>query len=92
MPNHSMPNESNLDMLEAYFKKYPDMPKETILKRHLLRLAHWFSGAAGIFPGDVQMPKRAERNLLIASSTQSEVAMPRIEVGETRIEDHGYFR
>ena len=34
------------DALESYFKKYPDVPKETILKQHLLSLGHWFSDAA----------------------------------------------
>jgi hypothetical protein len=38
--------ESNFDRLEAYFKKYPDVPKETILKQHMLSLGHWFSDAA----------------------------------------------
>ena len=33
-------------MLESYFKKYPDVPEETILKQHLLSLGHWFSDAA----------------------------------------------
>jgi hypothetical protein len=32
--------------LESYFKKYPDVSKETILKQHLLSLGHWFSDAA----------------------------------------------
>ena len=32
--------------MEEYFKKYPDVPKETILKQHLLSLGHWFSDAA----------------------------------------------
>src|SRR5919204_5410111 len=39
-------NESSLEALESYFKKYPDVPKETILKQHLLSLGHWFSDAA----------------------------------------------
>jgi hypothetical protein len=38
--------ESNCDVLESYFKKYPDVPKETILKQHMLSLGHWFSDAA----------------------------------------------
>src|SRR5262245_45474523 len=38
--------ESDLDILEGYFKKYPDVPKETILKQHMLSLGHWFSDAA----------------------------------------------
>ena len=38
--------ESNFDILESYFKKYPDVPKETILKQHMLSLGHWFSDAA----------------------------------------------
>ena len=32
--------------LETYFEKYPDVPKETILKQHMLSLGHWFSDAA----------------------------------------------
>ncbi len=40
------PTESSFDFLEGYFKKYPDVPKETILKQHLLSLGHWFSDAA----------------------------------------------
>jgi hypothetical protein len=39
-------NESNPEELESYFTKYPDVPKETILKQHLLSLGHWFSDAA----------------------------------------------
>ena len=38
--------ESDIDILEGYFKKYPDVPKETILKQHMLSLGHWFSDAA----------------------------------------------
>jgi hypothetical protein len=38
--------QSNFDILEAYFKQYPDVPKETILKQHMLSLGHWFSDAA----------------------------------------------
>lgn len=38
--------ESNLEILEGYFKQYPDVPKETILKQHMLSLGHWFSDAA----------------------------------------------
>jgi hypothetical protein len=37
---------SNLKALESYFEKYPDVPKETILKQHMLSLGHWFSDAA----------------------------------------------
>ena len=37
---------SNFELLEAYFTKYPDVPKETIIKQHLLSLGHWFSDAA----------------------------------------------
>jgi hypothetical protein len=36
MGNLSTTNESSFDVLEAYFTKYPDVPKETILKQHLL--------------------------------------------------------
>jgi len=39
-------NGSNHEALESYFTKYPDVPKETILKQHLLSLGHWFSDAA----------------------------------------------
>ena len=46
MGNVSTTNESNPEVLESYFKKYPDVPKETILKQHLLSLGHWFSDAA----------------------------------------------
>src|ERR1700675_1120085 len=46
MSNNSTTNESNPEVLESYFKKYPDVPKETILKQHLLSLGHWFSAAA----------------------------------------------
>ena len=38
--------ESNLAILEGYFNKYPEVPKETILKQHMLSLGHWFSDAA----------------------------------------------
>jgi hypothetical protein len=46
MANNSTTTESSFDVLEGYFKKYPDVPKETILKQHLLSLGHWFSDAA----------------------------------------------
>ena len=46
MGNISTTNESNPEVFEVYFKKYPDVPKETILKQHLLSLGHWFSDAA----------------------------------------------
>src|SRR5207237_8765417 len=46
MGNTSTTNESNPEALESYFTKYPDVPKETILKQHLLSLGHWFSDAA----------------------------------------------
>ena len=46
MGNNATTSESNFDLLEGYFKKYPDVPKETILKQHLLSLGHWFSDAA----------------------------------------------
>ena len=42
MANHSTTSETDSEDLEAYFKKYPDVPKETILKQHLLSLGHWF--------------------------------------------------
>src|SRR5438046_8613935 len=35
-----------VEFLESYFKKYPDVPKETILKQHMLSLGNWFSDAA----------------------------------------------
>lgn len=38
--------QSNFDILESYFKQYPDVPKETILKQHMLSVGHWFSDAA----------------------------------------------
>jgi len=46
MGNMSTANESNHAALESYFTKYPDVPKETILKQHLLSLGHWFSDPA----------------------------------------------
>jgi len=46
MDSISTADESNPEVLEAYFKKYPDVPKETILKQHMLSLGHWFSDAA----------------------------------------------
>src|SRR5438445_13851860 len=46
MGNISTTNESNPEALESYFTKYPDVPKETVLKQHLLSLVHWFSDAA----------------------------------------------
>jgi len=42
----STTDQANPEVLEVYFKKYPDVPKETILKQHLLSLGHWFSDAA----------------------------------------------
>jgi len=38
--------EADAEVLETYFEKYPDVPKETILKQHMLSLGHWFSDAA----------------------------------------------
>ena len=46
MGNIATATESSFDVLESYFKKYPDVPKETILKQHMLSLGHWFSDAA----------------------------------------------
>ena len=46
MRNNATTIESDPEVLESYFKKYPDVPKETILKQHLLSLGHWFSDAA----------------------------------------------
>src|SRR5438876_617339 len=46
MGNISTTNEADPEVLESYFTKYPDVPKETILKQHLLSLGHWFSDAA----------------------------------------------
>src|SRR5262249_59792573 len=46
MANVAVAHESNFDLLEGYFKKYPDVPKETTIKQHLLSLGHWFSDAA----------------------------------------------
>lgn len=46
MGSISATNESGPEALESYFKKYPDVPKETILKQHMLSLGHWFSDAA----------------------------------------------
>ena len=46
MGNITTANESDPEALESYFTRYPDVPKETILKQHLLSLGHWFSDAA----------------------------------------------
>ena len=46
MSNNSTTSETDSEDLEEYFKKYPDVPQETILKQHLLSLGHWFSDAA----------------------------------------------
>src|SRR4026209_2640028 len=46
MGNIATATESSFDLLEGYFKKYPDVPRETILKQHMLSLGHWFSDAA----------------------------------------------
>src|SRR5262247_1908177 len=46
MGNIATANESDPEILESYFDEYPDVPKETILKQHLLSLGHWFSDAA----------------------------------------------
>ena len=46
MSNNSTTSETDSEDLEEYFKKYPDVPKQTILKQHLLSLGHWFSDAA----------------------------------------------
>jgi hypothetical protein len=46
MAKRATTSESNFELLESYFKKYPDVPKETILKQHMLSLGHWFSDAA----------------------------------------------
>src|SRR5246127_2013192 len=46
MSNAAKVNEPDTDDLESYFQKYPDVPKETILKQHMLSLGHWFSDAA----------------------------------------------
>src|SRR3989304_2419077 len=46
MANNGTTRKSNVDVLEAFYKKYPDVPKETILKQHMLSLGHWFSDAA----------------------------------------------
>src|SRR4026209_2544422 len=46
MGNIATATESSFDVLESYFTKYPDVPKETILKQHMLSLGHWFSDAA----------------------------------------------
>jgi hypothetical protein len=46
MADNGKTGESDLDILEGFFKKYPDVPKETIVKQHMLSLGHWFSDAA----------------------------------------------
>src|SRR5262245_36345237 len=46
MFSNATTTESDTEILESYFEKYPDVPKETILKQHLLSLGHWFSDAA----------------------------------------------
>ena len=35
-----------LDELESYYRQYPDLPREVILKHDLLRGGHWFTDAA----------------------------------------------
>lgn len=40
------PTERTLDELESYFRRYPDLPREVILKHDLLRGGHWFTDAA----------------------------------------------
>ena len=39
-------NSRTLDELESYFKAYPDLPREVVLKHDLLRDGHWFTDAA----------------------------------------------
>ena len=39
-------NSRTLDELESYFKNYPDLPREVVLKHDLLRDGHWFTDAA----------------------------------------------
>src|SRR5262249_59886114 len=46
MFSNATTTEYDTEILESYFDRYPDVPKETILKQHLLRLGHWFSDAA----------------------------------------------
>ena len=38
--------EARMPVLEKYFRKYPETPREIILKADLLGLGHWFSDAA----------------------------------------------
>ena len=35
-----------LSEIESYYQRYPDLPREIILKHDLLRLGHWFTDAA----------------------------------------------
>jgi len=35
-----------LNELESYYKAYPDLPREVVLKHDLLRDGHWFTDAA----------------------------------------------
>ena len=43
MDNSAMVNDSDPDELESYFTRYPDVPKESILKQHLLSLGNWLA-------------------------------------------------
>ena len=78
MGNISTATESSFDVLESYFKKYPDVPKETILKQHMLSLGHWFSDAAlGASAGALDAVRRITealpRNCEAAQSFTSEL-------------------
>jgi len=46
MAKNATKTDENFEILEGYFNKYPDVPKETIVKQHMLSLGHWFSDAA----------------------------------------------
>src|SRR6184192_1536759 len=39
-------NSRTVDELESYYKAYPDLPREVVLKHDLLRDGHWFTDAA----------------------------------------------
>ena len=44
--SQSMENVASLNSLESYFARYPDVPREVIVKQDLLRGGHWFTDTA----------------------------------------------
>ncbi|HET6465610.1 MAG TPA: radical SAM protein [Nitrospiria bacterium] len=45
-PQEDSAKTPRTQVLETYFRNYPDTPREVILKIDLLRLGHWFTDAA----------------------------------------------